>query len=1007
MKYKIALLLSISLLELQAQEILVLSSNPAKAKWYQLKTPGFKIIYTKGFEEQAQRMANTMETIREPEAKSMNTLPRRITLVMQSLSSQSNAFVTLAPRRSEFYSMPSQDYNFMGNNDWLNLLASHEYRHIAQFQRSITGFNKFLLYAFGQEAVAGMAFASAPQWFWEGDAVATETAFTKSGRGRIPNFDLVFRTNLLEGRAFNYNKQYLRSYKNFIPNHYVLGYNMVSAIRRQTGNANSLGNIATKTWNVPFLPFAFSSALKKETGLSMPKFYKKMAADLKSEYEKQLSEIELTKFETVTIRKNEAYTDYLYPQVLENGSMVALKSGIGDIQQLVMFKDGEAVSKKFVVGIYNESGFLSAAGNTVVWNEFRFDPRWPVRDYSIIRGYDFGTKLQHQSTRKTRYAGAAISPDSQKILTAETDTSYQMNLVVIDYASGNSIKKFSNPENAFYSMARWADNGNSIVSLKTTKDGKSVVKIDYASGNEQELLPVSDENIGHPVLVDGYLLYNSPRSGIDNIYALDLKTSKQFQITSAKYGAYNPCLSADGKTLYYNNQGRNGMDVVKMDFNPARWKPIEQIKVPAFNTYSHLVEQEGNQQLFSNIPTQQFAAKRYRKILHQLNIHSWGGYVESDLTRGRIGITSKNILSTTQFTGGYEWDNQERSGSWKATASFQSWYPIVDVSYTSGNRKANLGEINYKKIIGSGSAADTVDAKGNLNMAWREETLETGLRLPFNLTSSKFFTNFSISNYLGVTQVSKFDNGTDNSGRLLFDNYPQIFLESYQDNGKLIYNTFNLNFYNLLKRSTRDINSKWGQATFLKSTSTPLYGKNGGGDFEGKNFSLLTYMYLPGFFKHHSLWGYWAYQGSSVKNGFNTVANVEHNYVFRNQIPLPRGVSDYIRRFEKIYSMSLNYTMPVWYPDIALGPWINFKRIRANAFMDYAFGDSPQLKARLVAGNRSTDGAAASFLSTGIEIKLDMNLMRFLPEFDLGFRYSYGLKPSVTKFEVLLGTFNF
>jgi len=104
--------------------------------------------------------------------------------------------------------MPSQNYNFVGNNDWLTMLASHEYRHVVQFQRSLTGFNRFLYGVFGQQALAGLAFVAAPQWFWEGDAVATETAFTHSGRGRIPNFDLVFRMNLLEGRTFNYHKQY-------------------------------------------------------------------------------------------------------------------------------------------------------------------------------------------------------------------------------------------------------------------------------------------------------------------------------------------------------------------------------------------------------------------------------------------------------------------------------------------------------------------------------------------------------------------------------------------------------------------------------------------------------------------------------------------------------------------------------------------------------------------------------------------------------------------------------
>ena len=231
-----SLLLCLTLFNTLAQESVTQETNAPSVKWNQLNTPNFMILYPIGFDVQAQRVANTLETIREPESKTMSALPKKISIILQNQSSFSNGFVTLAPRRSEFYAMPSQNYNFIGTNDWLSLLATHEYRHIVQFQRSITGFNKFFYYLFGQQAVAGLSFAAAPQWFWEGDAVATETAFTPSGRGRIPYFDLVFRTNIMEGRTFNYHKQYLRSYKNNIPNHYVLGYNMVSYLRRKTGD---------------------------------------------------------------------------------------------------------------------------------------------------------------------------------------------------------------------------------------------------------------------------------------------------------------------------------------------------------------------------------------------------------------------------------------------------------------------------------------------------------------------------------------------------------------------------------------------------------------------------------------------------------------------------------------------------------------------------------------------------------------------------------------------------
>src|SRR5688500_19010745 len=239
----------------------VLENNPTSIRWQQINTPHFRVVFPRGFNLPAQRMANTLEHIHKAEARSLGTAPRKISVILQNQSSVSNGFVSILPRRSEFYTMQPQDYNFIGTNDWLNLLATHEYRHVVQYQHATRGFNRLIYYVFGNTTLAGFSQAAVPQWFWEGDAVAAETAFTRSGRGRIPNFGLVFKTNLLEGRTFNYHKQYLRSYKHNIPDHYVLGYYMVSHLRRKTRDPAIWDKITAKAWNVPFIPFTFSNAI--------------------------------------------------------------------------------------------------------------------------------------------------------------------------------------------------------------------------------------------------------------------------------------------------------------------------------------------------------------------------------------------------------------------------------------------------------------------------------------------------------------------------------------------------------------------------------------------------------------------------------------------------------------------------------------------------------------------------------------------------------------------------
>src|SRR5687767_6318485 len=91
-----------------AQE--VLENNPPSVKWYKVSTPNFKVLYPAGFETQAQRVANTLEHIRNAESKSLGVQSRRISVILQNQSSVSNGFVSIVPRRSEFYTMPPQDY---------------------------------------------------------------------------------------------------------------------------------------------------------------------------------------------------------------------------------------------------------------------------------------------------------------------------------------------------------------------------------------------------------------------------------------------------------------------------------------------------------------------------------------------------------------------------------------------------------------------------------------------------------------------------------------------------------------------------------------------------------------------------------------------------------------------------------------------------------------------------------------------------------------------------------
>ncbi|MEK6783681.1 MAG: hypothetical protein AABY93_18415 [Bacteroidota bacterium] len=951
------------------QESVTNHTNPPGLKWNQINTNNFRVLYPQGFDQQAQRMANTLEHIREPEAATMGVKPKKISVLLQNQSSISNGFVTLAPRRSEFFTMPSQDYNFTGNNDWLNLLASHEYRHIVQFQQSITGFNKLVYYVFGQSVLAGMAFVAAPQWFWEGDAVATETAFTHSGRGRIPNFDLLFRTNFLEGRTFNYHKQYLRSYKHNIPNHYVLGYHMVSYLRKKTGDGEIWNRIAKRAWNVPFIPFTFSHAIKKETGLHVVDLYNEMAAELKSKWTSEWENIKITPFNKVNPRSGNAYTDYQYPQPLEDGSVVVQKSGIGDIEKLVVLSEGQEKSR-FVQGPLNDAGFLSTANSKVVWNEYRYNSRWLVKTYSMIVGYDFATGSKQIISKKSRYSSAALSPDGGKVATVESGTDYEVKLVVLDYSSGKILRKFNNTDNQFISMPRWSSDGKSIVALRLAPAGKAVVKYDYESGESTVLIPVTQENIGHPVLNGKYLFYNSPYSGIDNIYALDLETGKKFQVTSSKYGSYNPSVSSDARTLYYNEQTKNGLDVVKTEFDPYYWKPLEAVARPEVGYFQHLVDQEGHPDLLDSVPQKVYPNYKYSKLKNIFNIHSWGPYVSSDLSYLDIGISSKDLLNTTALDVGYRYDANEKTSSWRSKISYQALFPIIDVELITGKR--NVTNTLFERDV---------------NFKWDETGVSTGLRVPLLLTQSKYRTQLEFGNFVGITHVSNFSNEVTENGQYISsgtdrivpanDTLYTVFTDKVS-NGYLYFNRFAVSFSNNLKQSRRDFNPRFGQSFAFENYSTPF-----GGDFKGSLLVARGLFFFPGLFKHHSLYFRGGYQSKLSSYDLDL-------YTFQNRIFKPRGYS--YGADTRFYSFAGNYELPLWYPDINLGPILNIQRIRANLFCDYGLSEGKSYFYRFNSNGQTEVynlDNGAKYLSAGVEMMFDVNIMRFLPQFELGFRASY------------------
>lgn len=152
-------------------QIFEFEQSPPFIKWRQINTPLYRLIYPETLEKDAQFTANLLNKSMPLIGENIRTKPRKMPILLRNQSVISNGFVQLSPRRSEFFTTAPQHAD---PTNWLTSLAIHEYRHVVQFDK-MTPKPPFEL--------LGLAFfgVTLPPWFYEGDAVLTETLLTEGG----------------------------------------------------------------------------------------------------------------------------------------------------------------------------------------------------------------------------------------------------------------------------------------------------------------------------------------------------------------------------------------------------------------------------------------------------------------------------------------------------------------------------------------------------------------------------------------------------------------------------------------------------------------------------------------------------------------------------------------------------------------------------------------------------------------------------------------------------------
>jgi len=934
-----------------------LGQDPTSIKWKQIKTKEFRLIYPENYDSVAKRIGSMLLIENKFETFNMKCKPRRISIVLHNQSSMSNGWVGIAPRNAEFFHTPMQ--TTLSPMDWNASLVLHEYRHVIQFEMLRQGFTgRVLYYSLGNIGWAIKSMTT-PAWFFEGDAVATETALSKAGRGRSPEFNKGLRAQLLEKQKYSYAKATCGSYKDFIPNHYVLGYNLV-AYGRYVWNAD-LWRKAQKRSGTIFGFTPFSRGIKKETGYSKYGFYKLALNDLKIYWENQLKNQKFISYYPLKYPTKKTFTNYKYPCQLNDKTVIALKSGMGDIPTIVSL-DGEGNETTIAeVASLTYGNPIQSNGKQIVWVEEFPNIRWTNKSYSDIMLYETTNKKAKRLTHKQHLYAPAISPDGSKLVAVEVTEKGIYRIVILDANTGKVLKRIHSPENQFINTPHWANDNKTIACILLSKNGKSLSTLNSETNKFTMYSQPSFVDISEAFLYQKYIVFASEHNSINNeIYALDTVSKQYYQITNTRFGSQHPSINSYNELLFATYTS-NGNILASIPFDDKQWTKYDFTTYKTDSLVLGLQKDEiGLPNLFDSTQTFDLKAKPYRKLTHLFNPHSWGFLMDITGTNLNASITSQNKLGTMYATGGY---TQNNIGTKKgfATLMYTGFYPIIQLNFESG-MQGKLYE-----TIGDFNITDTM-------LLYKRTQFSQIISLPFNLSSHNYTTDLmlSITNQFlttGNTSVDIYKRKNDNSANVLQESF------TAQNSAYYDYIDLNLTFNNSKASPQKNITPTLGQNFEIGYVKFIPILQNSNKTFY--NYSSRLYckgnIYLPGFIRH---------QGINLSGGYTEVENSNSSDPYFNQNPIDpllnfaRGYINYnAQNYKAFGTFSANYLFTIANPDLSLPAILYLKRLKGSLFYDVSVANEKS--------NTLMNGTK-SFKSYGVEFITENHLLN-IPNFAINF----------------------
>ena len=783
-------------------------SDPAALRWRQMETENFKLIFPKGEDSLARVYGTELEQARLRIARSSGYLigqsyRGKMPVVLHSRYVLPNASVTWAPKRMDIFTV--NDPYAPTAMPWVRNLAIHEGRHAAQMQFGADRGNKVLHWIFGEMAAGAFAGIYPGPAFLEGDAVVAETALSRSGRGRQADFLEYMRPAFDCGDWRDYYRWFYGSYKHYTPDYYRVGYMLIGGTRVFFNDPlftqEYFDRVVRKGWF-----FNLQKTVKAASGKSFKESFRNIEENFQQLWNIEAAAREPFMPSRQISRTPRRHTEYNGSVIGGDSGIYSLKSGLATPNSLVrmdLIKGKEKRIRSFAS--YTSDLFLDSEGQRIYWSESVAGRRWTLGGSSRIRYVNLSKPRKvHDLTKNGRFFNPASAPDGKVIAATEYPYSGGSRIVLLDSGDDSIKESFIAPDSLQFTESAWI--GERLFVAGLSENGMGVYEI-TGQGSEgkavlSQLLNPQPITLSHlrtvpalrwlvslvepqakepetshfdklsdradnrfcdwslslskrQVSEDGQLTFLCDRTGVTELYSLDVESLTLRQLTSTRYGISSPVFKSD--TLYYSSLAASDRP---QDYKQGRMMyatavsdlPATQVRYEDIHKYP-VAEALTAQELALGDSTVVAAEakfsrpERYSKI-RLPHIHSWApiyfNYDNVESISGddyyktaSLGATAlfQNLLSTGYGMVGYgAHEDPYRNGKWRHSGhlryTFTGLYPVFELSADFNDRAG----LDIQKIQFT---------KGNMYRLYNKGTLtgkpyfEGGLKvyIPFNFSS--------------------------------------------------------------------------------------------------------------------------------------------------------------------------------------------------------------------------------------------------------------------------------